>query len=192
MRSSRQSGFTLLEVLLVALLMGIAATMITLTSSTAGPKQALEKHARQFMAATELVIDEAVLSGAFIGIVIEDSQYQFVMYEEQKWQPIIQDRLLTTKTIDDGMQMNLVLDGMPLEQEDEQSESWFDDPFIDDKDKEERKKYPEPQIMLFPSGEMTPFELTFVFDLPGTQQETVRVVGDALGRMALGQFDEDY
>ena len=186
----RQGGFTLLEVLLVALLMGLVASAVTLSISVAGPEQMLKKQAQRFMSATEMVLDESVLSGQFIGIVIDEDQYQFVFYKEGKWMPVDQDRLLSAKKMDAGITLDIVIDGMPLVQEDEQNESWFDEPFIDEESEEEKKKHPEPQILLFPSGEMTPFELGFNTVNDDLQPVNVLVVGDALGHLTLGRADE--
>lgn len=189
MRVSRQTGFTLMEVLLVVLIMGLAASAVTFTTGGADKQQALERVARQFMASTELVLDETVLSGHFIGIVIEKDSYKFVFYDEGKWKPLQQDRLLAERQMEYGVQMHLVLDGLPLSQDDEEQDSWFDEPLIEPS-AEDKKKFPEPQVMLFPSGEMSSFELTFVSkDELGNEIEAL-VVGDALGRLTLGREDE--
>ncbi|QYJ82253.1 type II secretion system minor pseudopilin GspH [Shewanella aegiceratis] len=188
MRGVRQFGFTLLEVLLVVLLMGLAAAAVTYTTSGADQHKALEHTARQFMAATELVLDETILSGHFIGIVIDKQRYEFVVYDEGKWKPLQQDRLLAAKEMEPGVEMHLVLDGLPLTQEDEEDESWFDEPLIE-RSEEEKKKFPEPQVLLFPSGEMSVFELTFVGKDERGQEIEALVVGDALGRLTLGRKD---
>ncbi|KIO37823.1 type II secretion system minor pseudopilin GspH [Shewanella sp. cp20] len=189
MRGVRQFGFTLLEVLLVVLLMGLAAAAVTYTTSGADQNKALERTARQFMAATELVLDETILSGHFIGIVIDEKRYEFVYYDEGKWKPLQQDRLLAAKEMEPGVEMHLVLDGLPLIQEDEEDdESWFDEPLIE-RSEDEKKKFPEPQVMLFPSGEMSAFELTFVGKDERGQEIEALVVGDALGRLTLGRED---
>lgn len=189
MRVSRQTGFTLMEVLLVVLIMGLAASAVTFTTGGADKQQALERVARQFMASTELVLDETVLSGHFIGIVIEKDSYKFVVYSEGKWKPLQQDRLLAERQMEYGVQMHLVLDGLPLTQDDEEQDSWFDEPLIEPS-AEDKKKFPEPQVMLFPSGEMSSFELTFVGkDELGNEIEAL-VVGDALGRLTLGREEE--
>ncbi|MCH1930465.1 type II secretion system minor pseudopilin GspH [Shewanella sp. A25] len=184
----RQAGFTLLEVMLVVLLMGLTAAAVTMSIGNSGPKQALEKTAQQFIAATELVLDETVLSGYFIGIVVEKDHYQFVYYNDGKWNPLEQDKLLASKQMEPGVVMNLVLDGMPLVQEDEEEDSWFDEPLIEPS-AEDKKKHPEPQILLFPSGEMTAFELSFITKTDRGPID-VLVVGDALGRLSLGRPDE--
>lgn len=184
----RQTGFTLMEVMLVILLMGLTAAAVTMSIGNSGPQQGLERTAQQFMAATELVLDETVLSGQFIGIVIEKTSYQFVFYKDGKWNPLEKDRMLSEKQMETGVSLNLVLDGLPLVQEDEENKSWFDEPFIEAKT-EDKKKHPEPQIMLFPSGEMSAFELSFIAKTDKGQID-VLVVGDALGRLTLGRPDE--
>ncbi|HHQ4615365.1 TPA: GspH family T2SS minor pseudopilin variant ExeH, partial [Aeromonas veronii] len=50
MKQSRQSGFTLLEVLLVAMLMGLVATAVTLSMGGARGDRKLDKQARRLMA----------------------------------------------------------------------------------------------------------------------------------------------
>lgn len=187
---SRQTGFTLMEVLLVVLLMGLAATAVTLGMSGASKEKALERSAQQFMMATEMVLDETVLSGHFVGIVVEDTGYKYVYYDDGKWKPLEQDRLLAERQMDPGVELVLVLDGLPLVQEDEEQDSWFDEPLIE-KSAEEKKKFPEPQILLFPSGEMSAFELAFVSEDEMQQDIEVVVFGDALGRLRMGFEDEE-
>ena len=185
----RHAGFTLMEVMLVILLMGLTAAAVTMSIGNSGPQQALDRTARQFIAATEMVLDETVLSGQFIGIVIEKTSYQFVFYKDGKWEPLDKDRLLSEKQMDPGVVMNLVLDGLPLVQDDEEDDSWFEEPLIEPS-ADDKKKHPEPQVMLFPSGEMSAFELTFISKTDKGQQAEALVVGDALGRLTIGRPDE--
>lgn len=188
MRKLRHAGFTLMEVMLVILLMGLSAAAVTMSIGNSGPQQALEKTAQQFIAATELVLDETVLSGYFVGIVVEKNSYRFVYYKDGKWSPLEKDRILSEKQMEPGVTLNLVLDGLPLVQEDEEDESWFDKPLIEPS-AEDKKKHPEPQILLFPSGEMSAFELSFIAKTDSGLLN-VLVVGDALGRLTLGRGDE--
>lgn len=185
----RHAGFTLMEVMLVILLMGLTAAAVTMSIGNSGPQQALDRTARQFMAATEMVLDETVLSGQFIGIVIEKTSYQFVFYKDGKWEPLDKDRLLSEKQMEPGVVMNLVLDGLPLVQDDEEDDSWFEEPLIEPS-ADDKKKHPDPQVMLFPSGEMSAFELTFITKTDKGQQAEALVVGDALGRLTIGRPDE--
>lgn len=178
-----------MEVLLVILLMGVAASAVTMSMSGADKKRDLEKTAQQFMAATEMVLDETVLSGHFIGIVVEKESYKYVIYDEGKWTPLTKDRFLGERQMEPGVRIDLVLDGLPLVQDDEEKDSWFEEPLID-KSEEDKKKFPEPQILLFPSGEMSAFELMFVSEDEAGKEVEALVVGDALGRLTLGRDDD--
>ncbi|WP_412486526.1 type II secretion system minor pseudopilin GspH [Shewanella chilikensis] len=189
MQIRRSLGFTLLEVMLVVLLMGLAATAVTMTMGDSGPKQQLTREAQRFMAATETVLDETVLSGQFIGVVVDKDKYHFVLFKENKWQPLEQDRLLAEKQLPEGITLSVELEGLPLVQEDEEQDSWFDEPFIEESDAD-KKKFPEPQIMLLPSGEMTAFELSFIASDSLSETVEVLVSGDSLGRLKLGRFDD--
>ncbi|MCL1124014.1 type II secretion system minor pseudopilin GspH [Shewanella surugensis] len=188
MNMLRQKGFTLMEVLLVVLLMGLAAAAVTLSMSGAGKARALERTAQQFMQSVELVLDETVMSGDFVGIVVEKDHYKFVFYDEGKWKPLKNDRLLGEREMAPDVEMTLVVEGLPLVQDDEEdTSSWTDDgPFIE-KTAEEKKKFPEPQIFLFPSGEMSAFELMFSGQDDSGNTIDVAVIGDAFGRMLLGR-----
>lgn len=193
MRWSRQPGFTLLEVLLVVLLMGLAAAAVTLSMGGSGPKQELERSARQFISATEMVLDEVVLNGQFVGVVVDDHSYEFVLRKEDKWVPLKNDRLLAKREFDSDTSLSLVVEGLPLTQEDEQDDTLFEQPFEEaetELSQPEDKALQTPQILLFPSGEMTAFELTFFHKSHDGQDAEVLVVGNALGQMTLGRPDE--
>ncbi|WP_133405263.1 type II secretion system minor pseudopilin GspH [Parashewanella tropica] len=194
MRCRSQRGFTLLEIMIVVVLMGLMAAAVIPSFNTSTPKQQLEKKAKEFMATTELVLNETILSGQFLGIVIDPDGYHYVIYHENKWQPLTNDRILTERKLDNDMSLSVVVDGLPLKQSDEEhSDDIFDnedDGLGLDEPLQSEKKLPTPQIMLFPSGELSPFELTFSMkDQQGDEQD-VLVVGDALGRLTLGRPDE--
>ncbi|WP_185826908.1 type II secretion system minor pseudopilin GspH [Shewanella canadensis] len=183
-----QKGFTLMEVLLVVLLMGLAASAVTMSMSGADKQRELERSALQFMTATEMVLDETVLSGHFIGIVIDDESYKYVFYDEGKWKPLTQDRILSERQMEYGVKLELILDGLPLVQDDEEEDTWFEEPLIE-KSEEDKKKFPEPQVLLFPSGEMSTFELIFSSKDESGRDIEALVVGDSLGRLTLGRDD---
>ncbi|GGI89455.1 type II secretion system protein GspH [Shewanella gelidii] len=189
MTRKNSCGFTLLEVLLVALLMGLAAAAVTLTMGNSNKQQDLDKLALQFMAATELVLDETILSGQFLGIMVKEDQYQFVYFDDDKWQTIADDRLLSERQMPEDVTLQLVIEGLPLTQEDEEDESWFDEPFIE-AETELENEVKEPEIFLFPSGEMSAFELAFSSQNQQGESVEALVVGSALGQLSLGRPDD--
>ena len=195
MKIRQSRGFTLLEMMIVVVLMGLMAVAVIPSISTAGPQKKMEEQAKRFIALTELVMDETVLSGQFLGIVVDPDGYHFVVYKDEKWQPMTSDRLVTEHQMDEGITLEVIVDGLPLTQSDEENETWFDDddPFAEQDSSsldDDKKKYPEPQIMLFPSGEISPFELHFISkDGDGKDIEEL-VTGTALGQLTLGRPDE--
>ncbi|MGL4473102.1 MAG: type II secretion system minor pseudopilin GspH [Shewanella sp.] len=191
MANSRHLGFTLLEVLLVVLLMGIAASAVTLSLGSNGPQQQLDKHANQFMTAVRVVLDEAILNGQFLGVVVAPDSYEFVVFHEDKWQVLEKDRLLSKRELEPEVQLDVIVEGMPLIQDDEQDDSWFEEPFKEaDAGFEQDKKQPEPQILLFPSGEVTAFEV--IFSTRGDSKELIqaKVFADSLGRVSRESLSE--
>ncbi|MFQ6372258.1 type II secretion system minor pseudopilin GspH [Shewanella sp. YIC-542] len=186
-KMQRSRGFTLLEVMLVVLLMGLMAAAVTLSIGGGNQQQQLLREAQRFVAVTETLADEAVLSGQFVGVVIDKNAYRYVIYLDDKWQPLQRDNLLGEHTLPAGISTDLQVEGLPLDQEEEQASLFGDDKPFDQR--QQKQRHPEPQIMLLPSGEMSSFELTFIAS-GGDQPYEQLVSGDNLGRMTLGSFDE--
>ncbi|GLS83470.1 type II secretion system minor pseudopilin GspH [Paraferrimonas haliotis] len=207
----RQSGFTLLEVMLVVLLIGMSAAAVVLSMSTNSVEDELKKQAQKFMAVTEIALQEATLSGRFAGILVEDNSYSFLVYDDEvrratetdeqkkqrrlnqsnlpKWLALSGRRGFERQTMAQGIDLELTIDGLPLDQEEDGGESWFDDDFIEATN---ANKHPEPQLLLFPSGEMTAFELIFASKNDKGEDVIVEVIGDPLGRMHIvGEEPED-
>ena len=177
----RQSGFTLLEVLLVAMLMGLVATAVTLSMGGARGDRELDKQARRLMATLQLAQEYAVMDGRLVGIRIEDNGWQFMQRQarDRKWLALAGDKQLGPVQLPDEMTLTLELEGF----------GW--QPDSDEKTEQKRdEKERTPQLLIFPGGELSPFVLTF------TQQDEdaryIRIVkGDEFGRLTLLTGDED-
>ena len=184
-------GFTLLEMMLVVLLMGMTAAAVTLTMGNSGPKEKMERSAKQFIASVELVLDETVLNGFLVGVVVEENRYQFVLRKDGKWIPLESERLLAKRDMEDGVTLHLEVEGLPLVQEDEDTTTFFEEPFEEaDVGFEKEKELPEPQILIFPSGEMIGFHLIFSSRDDENNEVEVKVIGDSLGHFKLETFNE--
>lgn len=184
-------GFTLIEIMLVILLMGMTAAAVTLTYNTSSPKDKMARSAKQFIASVEMIQDETVLNGFLVGIVVEDNRYQFVLRKQGEWLPLEVERLLTKRNMDEGVTLLLDVEGLPFKQEDEDKTTFFEQPFEEaDVGFEKEEPLPEPQILLFPTGEMTGFELVFLTKDDDHKDIEVKVIGDSLGRMQLKTANE--
>lgn len=175
LRGRRQSGFTLLEVMLVLLLMGLVVGTVSFTSLSSSKEAELEEQARRFQVVVDMVSDYAVLNQLQIGLRIEtaeteDNGYYFVtLDEEQQWQRFEPERLFTPVQLEEAFFLELQLEDLPWQQED----SLFDNRLFDENLSvseesvdigDEEKQLPPPQILILSSGEITPFSLTFGFE----------------------------
>ena len=91
-----QAGFTLLEVLLVAMLMGLVATAVTLSMGGARGDRELDKQARRFMATLQQAQEYSVMDGRLLGLRVEERGWQFMSRnpKDRKWQALTGDKIL--------------------------------------------------------------------------------------------------
>jgi general secretion pathway protein H len=160
MRRGRQSGFTLVELMLVALLMGLVASAVLFTVDSSGPQKQLKRQAQKMAALTELALDQATMTGRDYGLVIGLNEYRFVELFEQRWQPL-DDPLLIEQQLNDA-ELLMTVDGFAWspDQLDFSSSALFEEREVDlELDQKERKHIP--QVLILSSGELTPFKIEF-------------------------------
>jgi len=100
-RSSR--GFTLIEIMVVVVLIGVAATFISINMGRdVGRLVTLE--ARQFQALVNHLREESVVTGRILGIMVNGSEnsYHFVEYSDG-WKESTEDQTLRKRTLRDGV-----------------------------------------------------------------------------------------
>jgi len=76
------SGFSLLELLVVVFIIGILATMFTLSVGVTGADQELEREVDRLRAVLELASQEAIMQGREIGMRFYRDGYEFAAYHE--------------------------------------------------------------------------------------------------------------
>lgn len=88
LKNFRQQGFTLLEVMLVVLLIGLASLAVVMTfPNKLSSENNANWQAQRFATLLALAEDEALISGNELGLVIEKNSYQFAVYDysKQRW-----------------------------------------------------------------------------------------------------------
>ncbi|WP_020408190.1 type II secretion system minor pseudopilin GspH [Hahella ganghwensis] len=147
--SVSQRGFTLIEILVVMLIIGMVVSMATLVVSGNKEHRMLENESRKLLAILQLTQEEAVFQNIEIGVRIDDEGYEFrsLNEEELKWEELPQD-FLKTRTFPEWLE----LDYGDLTKE-----------YKLKQDKQSSKPAFMPQIMFLSSGESTPFKLTLKF-----------------------------
>lgn len=171
-RPSRTHGFTLLEVMLVLLLMGLAAGYVMFNAFGASKTDLLKSQASRLQVLTDMASDYAVLNQQQLGLRIEeqDSQYVFLyLDEDDEWQRIEDEEIYEPHTLPEPFTFTLNLDNLPWDSEDRLFDREIFDEGLSVSDDaveigEDEQQVKPPQILIMSSGEITPFTLTFNFD----------------------------
>lgn len=158
----RRNGFTLLEVMVVLLLIGILTGFAVLSVRGVSEDERLAEEARRLAALLEFNHQEAVLGGEERGVHFEENGYTFMILNRTKeWVPVQDSPLLTRHQLPRDFNIDLWVDGRLVD---------LGEPS------------PSPQILLLSSGESTDFKLV----LGAEYVRGYTVSGDALGNLQLG------
>jgi general secretion pathway protein H len=166
-----QRGFSLIEILIVVFIIGLAVAAASLTVGGDDGATLARKETEDFMLASRFVSEQAVLSSEIVGLFVEPRQqlgsteliwcYQWQRYRDGVWGDATS--YLEQRCLPEQLQMEMIVEGEPYSY----------DP---------RKTTPTPVLVFYPSGESTPFELAFseVGQADSVQRIEVDMVGQIL------------
>lgn len=169
----KHAGFTLIEVMVVLLIMGLATSAVMLSYSGESGQDLLKKQTQRLQVVFNMASDYAVLNQRQLGLRVEDednSYYFMYQDEEQEWQKLELDNTFAEHTLPDSFSLELSLTDLPWETENSLfSSGIFDEELSVSNDgveigNEEEKKLAPPQIFIFSSGEITPFSITLAYE----------------------------
>ncbi|MFT2092226.1 type II secretion system minor pseudopilin GspH [Paraglaciecola sp. 2405UD69-4] len=170
----KQTGFTLIEVMLVLLIMGLAVGAVVLNYSGESAQDRLKKQAQRLQVVFNMAADFAVLNQRQLGLrVEEDENTYYFMYldQEQTWQKIEEDRALGDHILPEEFSLELSLTDLPWDTSSSlfSNDELFEEDFSLSEDgteigNEEDKKPEPPQVFIFSSGEITPFSLSLIYE----------------------------
>ena len=169
----KQTGFTLIEILLVMALIGIAVSVVSVTALGTSNYDKVDKQAQRLQVVFDMASDFALLNQVQLGIRIdeEESTYTYVVLnEEDQWQELPNQKQFQSYQLPEYMRLELELENLPWEQEEQLFDRGiFDEGLSVSEDgvsigDEEDEPPPPPQIFLLSSGELTPFELRFIYE----------------------------
>lgn len=161
--SSRQKGFTLLELMVVVVIVAILFTYTTLAIRSDSAEDIIKKEAQRMERLVQLALEESILRGEEYGIEIFLDGYRFLRFDviENRWQPLSDDKILRERELPMDMELEMQLEETEVVIElatDPMSDQELD---INEED-EDDKKESKPQIYLLSSGEITPeFDVRF-------------------------------
>lgn len=89
----RTAGFTLVEILVVMVIIGITLGMASL-NAIPSPRQDLENEAKRLTLLLQLARDEAIVRNREVAFEATPERYRFIVRNDTGWTPMNQDDLL--------------------------------------------------------------------------------------------------
>jgi len=148
---SRQRGFTLMELAIVAFIVALmaAAAIVTLTNSRTDEQ--LVKEAERLDALFDYVREQAELQTRDYGFRVNRTAYSFVVYDviADQWRAADEDDALRERKFPDGILPTVVVEGRTI--------------VLDTKRKKDPKKKDledfTPEVLVFSNGDLSSFEV---------------------------------
>jgi type II secretion system protein H len=115
-RVSRHAGFTLLEILVVVMIIGIMTAGVLLSLNFTGKDSQLETESKRLQSLMNYARDQAELQTRDFGIVFGESGYVFVVYDVRTgtWRTVDEDDALRQRNMPSGLEFKLVVDARPI------------------------------------------------------------------------------
>lgn len=157
--TASQRGFTLIEVMVVIVIIGVLINFVTISMGRNSPQDQLKTEAQRLSSLIGLASEEALLRSVLIGVDIGEEAYSFLRLEEGTWVPM-DDNLFRPRQLPEGMLFDIASTQQVGEDEEENL----------------------PEIILLNSGEMTPFALKLSSDRIDSYY---RLTGNELGERTL-------
>ena len=163
-----QRAFTLIEILVVLVIVGILTAVAFLSFGILADNDNLDREARRLTTLIELVSDEAATQGRDYGIEFMSGGYRFVEYDPllNQWFEVIGDEFLEQRQLDEGVEFELFLEErrVLLHSDAKDTEREEEDETGSAPKRDLTDDY-LPHVLIMSSGDVTPFELRFLRDV---------------------------
>jgi len=146
-----QHGFTLLEILVVIVIIGVMVSMATLSIGLLGADRQSEEEARRVWAVIGQAREEAELQTIDLAVFVGATDYEFLRFDTRRnqWVPVVDDKLYAQRALPEGLRFRLWLEGREIVLK----------PALPDRSKKDENEKSPPQLTVLSSGDVVPFEL---------------------------------
>ena len=153
----RAAGFTLIEILVVVVIIGVLAAGMMLSVSLTGRDRELEKESDRLLALFTYAREQAELQTREYGVLFQDDGYEFLAYDARRgaWRSVFEDDVLAARKLPDGLGFTLSVESRPV---------------VLKRPKDSTDK--TPQVMIFSNGDLTTFAAVLQRD-GGTRSVTL-------------------
>ena len=184
-------GFTLLELLVVMVIIGVLASMVSLAVGGRAVDDRLQAESRRLEELLRLASDEAQAKGLEFGFRQTEDGFEFLTPDSQSglWE-VVNDGLFRPRQILEPFVMQLRIDGRlikPVKSLPPEPEAKDGVDALRPVGKDDDAKRIEPQILILSTGEMTAFTLDM--RLPDASSH-YRVEGNELGELKSARAED--
>jgi general secretion pathway protein H len=173
----RCHGFTLLELLVVLVIIGIILSVAVISIGDGGRSRQITQEGERLVALIEHAGDEAITQGVELGIHFTANDYQFITLKEGHWVPYHGKRSLRQRHLPEWSYLEMSLDMLPVPLLDAQAANQSDGL---------NTERLEPQLLILSSGERSPFEIT----LFNGESAAIQISGDLIGTLQWQRLQE--
>lgn len=180
-----QQGFTLIEILLVVVIIGIMAGLASLAIGSNKPRQ-LQQEAMRLQQRLLMAQDEAAFTQSNLGLIFTETGYQILQYDTEgdQWFPLQSDphsgshplRSLSDYEYAIPIELSLEISGVPLKLSRAKSSSRYSLSNNADHQDQSKKADLQPELLLLANGESSVF--TIVMQLKHNPQSKQILHGD--------------
>jgi general secretion pathway protein H len=110
-RRHRQAAFTLIELLIVLVIIGITVSFAVLSIGLNNEADRVETEARRLVALMQLASDEAVLSSKQLALQIDSDRYRFISLHGTEWRPVEGDAVFRERRMPEESRLLLKIEG---------------------------------------------------------------------------------
>ncbi len=138
-------GFTLVEILVVVVIIGIMAAIATVSIGLLGDDREIERESERLTDSIALLQEQATLEGRDYGLWLEATRYEFQRFDafEQRWKAVEDDPALAAHQLPAELGLELTIEGRRI----------LLKPQANPDDR-------VPQLVAWGSGEAVPYRLT--------------------------------